>query len=407
MIVAGLADTDQSSRLHVAVADGPGWDGGWLTSPSTGRDGYVQLVDLAPTALAALGRPQPERLFAGQPAPRRARPARRPARRGHASPPTPTARRAPGVPSRPGSSALLAFAQFALAVAVVPLLRRARRQAGRRRPAAAPDAVARSSCCWSPRRWRSRPRWSPTRCRGGAAARPGWSSRASPCWCSRWARWRCGSRRSFGRTLGPLGGGRRRPRRWSSASTCSPARGCSSTASPGTRRWRATGTPAWARSGWACSCPGCCSAPGCLAQRVPRSWRPAVVAVVGGARRAAGRQPVPRRRPGRRGRADRRRLHRDRDLHRRLALARPAGRRHGRRAARDGRVRGDRPAPAGGGAGQPRADAPGPGRRHGRQRGAPRRGGERRGAAGQPADRAGVGRVRCWCGSRCCATGAG
>ena len=68
VLVAGLADTDQSSRLHVAVADGPGWDGGWLTSPSTGRDGYLQLVDLAPTALAALGRPQPERLFAGQPA---------------------------------------------------------------------------------------------------------------------------------------------------------------------------------------------------------------------------------------------------------------------------------------------------------------------------------------------------
>ena len=32
VLVAGLSDTDTSSRLHVAIADGPGYDGGWLTS---------------------------------------------------------------------------------------------------------------------------------------------------------------------------------------------------------------------------------------------------------------------------------------------------------------------------------------------------------------------------------------
>jgi hypothetical protein len=65
VMVAGISDTDTTSRLHVAVADGPGWDHGWLTSASTGRTGYLQLVDLAPTALAALGRPDPPHLFAG------------------------------------------------------------------------------------------------------------------------------------------------------------------------------------------------------------------------------------------------------------------------------------------------------------------------------------------------------
>ncbi|WP_045742253.1 MULTISPECIES: hypothetical protein [Actinoplanes] len=65
MLIAGVADTDAASRLHVAIAEGPGWDDGWLTSASTGRDGYLQLVDLAPTVLSALGRDQPEKLFAG------------------------------------------------------------------------------------------------------------------------------------------------------------------------------------------------------------------------------------------------------------------------------------------------------------------------------------------------------
>lgn len=66
VIVAGVADTDTTSRLHVAIAEGPGWDGGWLTSAGTGRDGYLQLVDLAPTVLSALGRSAPDKLFSGR-----------------------------------------------------------------------------------------------------------------------------------------------------------------------------------------------------------------------------------------------------------------------------------------------------------------------------------------------------
>jgi hypothetical protein len=66
MLIAGVADTDRTTRLHVAIAEGTGWDGGWLTSAGTGRDGYLQLVDLAPTVLSALGKATPEKLFAGR-----------------------------------------------------------------------------------------------------------------------------------------------------------------------------------------------------------------------------------------------------------------------------------------------------------------------------------------------------
>src|SRR5947209_6146159 len=62
VIVAGLSDTDLTSRLHVAIADGPGYPVGWLSSSSTARSGYVQLVDLAPTVLNALNRPIPAKL---------------------------------------------------------------------------------------------------------------------------------------------------------------------------------------------------------------------------------------------------------------------------------------------------------------------------------------------------------
>jgi hypothetical protein len=65
LLIAGLSDTDSTSRLHVAIADGPGYGFGWLTSTGTSRDGYVQLVDLAPTVLAALGQPIPAKLFSG------------------------------------------------------------------------------------------------------------------------------------------------------------------------------------------------------------------------------------------------------------------------------------------------------------------------------------------------------
>ncbi|MEO3780067.1 hypothetical protein ABGB16_25230 [Micromonospora sp. B11E3] len=129
VLVAGVSDTDLPSRLHVAVADGPGWERGWLTSPSTGREGYLQLVDLAPTALAALGRPMPERLFLGRPAVAVAgRPADLPA----AIAATADADREAGAQRRVAGwfFALLTVAQVLLAVAVLPLLRRARRHAG-------------------------------------------------------------------------------------------------------------------------------------------------------------------------------------------------------------------------------------------------------------------------------------
>ncbi|GGN51094.1 hypothetical protein FHR83_003894 [Actinoplanes campanulatus] len=129
MLIAGLADTATTSRLHVAIAEGPGWEGGWLTSAGTGREGYLQLVDLAPTVLSALGRPAPEKLFAGY-----------------------AATVLPGRPGDPGEAmqgdrdadrraiaqrgvaeiffTVLAIVQLLLFAAVIPVLIRARRHAG-------------------------------------------------------------------------------------------------------------------------------------------------------------------------------------------------------------------------------------------------------------------------------------
>ncbi|WP_247659456.1 hypothetical protein [Micromonospora sp. U56] len=133
VMVAGVSDTETPSRLHVAVADGPGWEGGLLTSASTGRDGYLQLVDLAPTALAALGRPMPERLFLGRPA---IRVDGRPDDLATAIAAPADADREAGAQRRVAGwfFALLALAQVALFVTVLPLLRRARRLAGPHSP---------------------------------------------------------------------------------------------------------------------------------------------------------------------------------------------------------------------------------------------------------------------------------
>ncbi|MFU8854307.1 hypothetical protein ACNAW0_25465 [Micromonospora sp. SL1-18] len=128
VMVAGVSDTDVS-RLHVAVANGPGWERGWLTSPSTARRGYLQLADLAPTALAALGRPMPERLFLGRAAvPVGGRPAD--LRAAIAGPADADREARARHPVAGWFFTLLAVAQVALAVAVLPLLRRARRHAG-------------------------------------------------------------------------------------------------------------------------------------------------------------------------------------------------------------------------------------------------------------------------------------
>lgn len=140
VLVAGVSDTAQPSRLHVAIADGPGWERGWLTSESTGREGYLQLVDLAPTALTTLGRPLPERNFMGRAAtPVEGRPADL---RAAVDAPADADREA----SAQGRVArwffvLLAGLQVALAVAVLPLLRRARRHAGPVGPTPVPRPV--------------------------------------------------------------------------------------------------------------------------------------------------------------------------------------------------------------------------------------------------------------------------
>jgi hypothetical protein len=140
VLVAGVSDTDRDARLHVAVADGPGWDRGWLTSASTGRDGYLQLVDLAPTALAALGRPAPTSLFAGLPA--SGVPGRPADLRAAVTGPADADREA-GAQRRVSAQffGALAAVQVLLFLGVVPLLRRARRHAGPTGPGAAPPRL--------------------------------------------------------------------------------------------------------------------------------------------------------------------------------------------------------------------------------------------------------------------------
>ncbi|MEV4812033.1 hypothetical protein [Micromonospora avicenniae] len=139
VLVAGVSDTDRPARLHVAVADGPGWEGGWLTSATTGRDGYLQLVDLAPTALAALGRPMPERPFVGRPA---VAVDGRPDLADAIAQPLDAEREAANQRGVAGwFFTLLAAALMLLAVAVLPLLRRARRHAGPYGPEPVPRRV--------------------------------------------------------------------------------------------------------------------------------------------------------------------------------------------------------------------------------------------------------------------------
>ncbi|WP_433048069.1 hypothetical protein [Dactylosporangium sp. CS-033363] len=145
VVLAGLSDLDATSRLHVAIAQGPGFTGGWLTSPSTSRPGYIQVVDLAPTALAALDRPMPGRLFAGGAASTIA--SGRPTDVAAAVSRLADADREASVQRRVGTNffTTLVVAQLLLFVAVVPLLHRARRPAGplTRRPI--PRSVVRAA----------------------------------------------------------------------------------------------------------------------------------------------------------------------------------------------------------------------------------------------------------------------
>ena len=66
-LVVGVSDHDNPpSGLRVALASGPGFRGGLLRSASTRRDGFVQLIDVAPTVLDLLGVARPKHMV-GQP----------------------------------------------------------------------------------------------------------------------------------------------------------------------------------------------------------------------------------------------------------------------------------------------------------------------------------------------------
>lgn len=68
LLLAGISEVnDGRPQLHVGMAAGPGFPAStWLTSASTGRAPYAQLIDLAPTALRALGHDRPPSMN-GQP----------------------------------------------------------------------------------------------------------------------------------------------------------------------------------------------------------------------------------------------------------------------------------------------------------------------------------------------------
>jgi hypothetical protein len=143
VMVAGLADTDQVTRLHVAIADGPGFQGGWLSSSSTSRPGYLQLTDLAPTALNVLNKPQPTKLFTGQPATSLSgRPAKLESAVAALSDADREASAQHGVAGT--FYLVLTLGELVLFAAAVPLLRRARRHAGPRGVRRAPAWLVRA-----------------------------------------------------------------------------------------------------------------------------------------------------------------------------------------------------------------------------------------------------------------------
>jgi hypothetical protein len=143
LLVAGVSDTDRSSRLHVAIAEGQGWNGGWLTSAGTGRDGYLQLIDLAPTILAALGKSQPDKLFAGRAAT---------IAPGKPDSVTDAVQGAHNADRRAGAQrgvatiffTVLAILQFCLFAMLAPVMVRARRHSGPKGPALPSPRVVRA-----------------------------------------------------------------------------------------------------------------------------------------------------------------------------------------------------------------------------------------------------------------------
>ena len=58
VVIAGISDNSTgAAHLHPVVVSGPGWGPGELRSASTGRTGYVQLVDVTATLLTLTGAP--------------------------------------------------------------------------------------------------------------------------------------------------------------------------------------------------------------------------------------------------------------------------------------------------------------------------------------------------------------
>ncbi|MBT8225978.1 MAG: hypothetical protein KJO75_10855 [Dactylosporangium sp.] len=142
VVVAGLSDTADVGRLHVAIAEGPGYQRGWLMSPTTGRPGYVELIDLAPTALAALERPVPGELFAGTTVERAGdRPSQVSAAVSQLADADQQASVQRVVAGRFFTA--LAVGQIALFIAVTPILRRARRVVSPLAPPPLPRRVLR------------------------------------------------------------------------------------------------------------------------------------------------------------------------------------------------------------------------------------------------------------------------
>lgn len=67
VVVVSLAERSNDPQLLILPAGTTGWGGRWpVASPSTHQPGWVQLTDLAPTLLAALGAPVPAAMT-GQP----------------------------------------------------------------------------------------------------------------------------------------------------------------------------------------------------------------------------------------------------------------------------------------------------------------------------------------------------
>lgn len=64
LLVVGLSEGagGEQARLHVAMATGPAFPPGTLRSASTRRDGYVQLIDVAPTVLDLVGLEVPDEM---------------------------------------------------------------------------------------------------------------------------------------------------------------------------------------------------------------------------------------------------------------------------------------------------------------------------------------------------------